>query len=185
MPDPGGDDLSDADLAREVMAGERAAERVLCVRFARRIRLYGLKHLGTEEAAGDLVQQVLLHVLEALRAGRVEDPALVDRFILGTCRHVAGRIRRNEWRRVDRGHEVGADRDADLSVPEPVWVDRIRLERCLMGLPVRERRVIVMTFQDDCSADEIAGELRLSAGNVRVIRYRALRSLQTCIEAGP
>src|SRR5688572_5444185 len=71
------DDGSDAELVRRIMAGggdARAAEAELCRRFAPRVRLYGLRHLRSEDRARDLVQSVLLAVLEAVRAGRVEDP---------------------------------------------------------------------------------------------------------------
>ena len=65
---------SDADLARRVArhggsTGDRDAEAELCRRFAPRIRLYGLKHLRSEERAADLVQSVLLVVIEALASG--------------------------------------------------------------------------------------------------------------------
>src|SRR5690606_34590705 len=62
-------------------------------RFAPRVRLYGIKHLRDEDRARDLVQSVLLAVLEAVRAGRLEDAARIDRFVLGTCRHLALRAR--------------------------------------------------------------------------------------------
>jgi len=67
---------ADGDLARRAGRPGRdaAAEGELCRRFAPRIRLYGLKHLRDEERARDLVQSVLLVVLEAVRAGRVDEP---------------------------------------------------------------------------------------------------------------
>ena len=40
-----------------------------------------------------------------------------------------------------------------------------------------------MTFYDDRSADAVAAELGLSAGNVRVIRHRGLERLRGCMEA--
>jgi len=70
--------------------GQEPAEREqeLAREFAPRIRLYGLRHLGTEDQARELVQEVLMIVIEALRAGRVQQPELIDRFVLGTCRNV-------------------------------------------------------------------------------------------------
>jgi RNA polymerase sigma-70 factor (ECF subfamily) len=62
----------DGDLAREVAsvsAGEAAAaEGELYRRFARRVRLFGLKHLRDDMAADDLAQQVMLIAIERLRA---------------------------------------------------------------------------------------------------------------------
>ena len=44
-----------------------------------------------------------------------------------------------------------------------------------------EGRVVLLTFQEDRSADEIASELGTSAGNVRVLRHRAMLALQRCV----
>jgi RNA polymerase sigma-70 factor (ECF subfamily) len=40
-----------------------------------------------------------------------------------------------------------------------------------------------MTFYDDRPADQVAVELGLTAGNVRVIRHRGLERLRTCMHA--
>ena len=53
--------------------------------MAPRIRLYGLRHLRSATAADDLVQQVLLNLLEALRAGRLREPDKLAQFVLGTA----------------------------------------------------------------------------------------------------
>src|SRR6478672_5621421 len=90
---------SDAQLARRAATGsDRAAEAELCRRFAPRIRLYGLKHLRDEDRARDLVQAVLVTVITALRAGRVEDCERIDRFMLGTARNVTMKMREQDGR---------------------------------------------------------------------------------------
>src|SRR3954451_6435900 len=88
-----------AELVRRIAAGDsagsnaRQAEAELCRQFAPRARLYGLRHLRDEELARDLAQAVLLAVLEAARAGRVNEDDKLERFVLGTCRNVAARLR--------------------------------------------------------------------------------------------
>src|SRR5689334_11483688 len=68
----------DATLARRISgrAPERdaAAEAAICRRFGPRIRLYGLKHLRSDAAAADLMQDVLVMVLTKLRDGAVREP---------------------------------------------------------------------------------------------------------------
>jgi DNA-directed RNA polymerase specialized sigma24 family protein len=39
-----------------------------------------------------------------------------------------------------------------------------------------------MTFYDERPAEEIAAALETSAGNVRVLRHRALLALRACVE---
>src|SRR5262245_54167125 len=78
---------NDGALARRVTAAapqvDVAAESELCRRFAPRIRLYGLRHLRSEAAAADLIQDVLLMTLQKLRAGAVREPDRLASFILG------------------------------------------------------------------------------------------------------
>ena len=92
------DALTDGSLARAVAGSETveaaAAESELYRRFAPRVRLYGLKHLRDRGAADDLAQQVMLIVIERLRAGEVRDPDQVSSFVLGTSRMVAVGLRR-------------------------------------------------------------------------------------------
>src|SRR5206468_454922 len=79
-------ELSDADLARRIGTGDADAETEVCRRMGPRIRLYGLRHLRSAAAADDLVQQVLLKMIEALRAGRLRESDKLAPFVLGTCR---------------------------------------------------------------------------------------------------
>lgn len=176
----------DGDLARRIMAAEpatgSAAEAELCRRFAPRIRLYGLRHLRSEAAAADLVQEVLLLTLQKLRAGAVREPQRIASFILGTCRQVVIDGRRSGARRERILDTFVADLPL-LTHDDTYAVDGERLQHCLERLPERERSVLVMTFYDDRSAEAVGAELGLSAGNVRVIRHRGIERLRTCMQA--
>lgn len=156
------------------------AERELCERFAQRIRLYGLRHLGDEAAAADLVQDVLLVLLHSVREGRIQDPAHLERFVLGTCRNLVAKIRRGEQR--TRTFERAALPLAEDGLP-PAFshLDAARLGSCLGHLDARGLRVVLLTFQEERSAEEIAAELGTTPGNVRVIRHRAMAALQRCV----
>src|SRR5262244_2265139 len=138
-------------------------ERALCQRFAPRIRAYGLCHLRDLAAAEDLVQDVLLSVLQALRNGRVADPDRLDAYVLGTCRNSVMDIRRG----TERHRRVANDADALPQSYEPAWhsLDRKRLEHCLEALEARERAVVLATFVDDRDAAEIGTQMGLSPGN--------------------
>lgn len=175
-------ELSDADLAERVAAGDTDAEGEICRRMAPRIRLYGLRHLRSAAAADDLVQDVLLRTLEALRARRVRATDSLAPFVLGTCRMTIVNVRRG----VRRQERLLATFGADL-VPQPeveeARLDGERLARCVQSLKERERTVVVLSFYDEQSAAEAAASLGVSPGNLRVIRHRALRQLRLCMEA--
>lgn len=157
-------------------------ETELVRRFAPRVRLYGLRHLRSRAAADDLVQAVLVIVLEAVRAGTVRDPDKLPSFVLGTCRHVAGGWRRGEARRQGLLDRFG-DALVDAARARAPALDRERLAGCLAGLAPREQLVINLTFYEDRDADEIATALATTAGNVRVVRHRALAHLAACMGA--
>lgn len=158
-------------------------ERSICQRYSNRIRAYGLCHLRDGAAAEDLVQHVLLVVLEAVREGRVENLDRLDAYVLGTCRNAVMDMRRGNARRRRIAHEAASVMPEGYE-PTSTLLDRRRLEQCLNALDARERGVVLATFVDDRSADEIGRSMGLSAGNVRVIRHRALGRLQACMERG-
>jgi RNA polymerase sigma-70 factor (ECF subfamily) len=183
-----GDALSDAELVRLIAtryAGDsergasRTAEADLCRRFAPRIRLYGLRHLRDEDRARDLVQAVLLAVIVAARAGRVQDPEHFDRFVLGTCRNTSSRMREVEARATSVSDDV---LDVATFLPEPEWIETPTLFRCLEALDPRSRRIVMLTFHDERSADQIATALKATVGHVRVLRHRALAALRKCLD---
>ena len=179
--------LDDAALARRIAAAgaelDSAAESELYRRLAPRVRLYGLRHLRDRHAAHDLMQQVLLMTLERLRAGKLREPERIASFVLGTSRMVVLEIRRGAWRREALLETYGGMPEA-FEAPEPTAHDADRLAGCLQALGERERSVVVQTFFAERPGAELAKEMGLSAGNVRVIRHRALERLRKCMDGG-
>ena len=172
-------DSTDGDIARAISAKvpglAEDAETELYRRFAPRVRLYGLRHLRDEEAARDLMQQVLLLTIEKLRDGSVRDVDQIGSFILGVSRTMAIDLKRRDRRR---------ERLRETFVVEPILephrelaLDVDRLETCLGCLSERERIVVLLTFYAERSARQVGDEMRMTEGNVRVIRHRAIGKL--------
>lgn len=178
-----GEAATELELVRRIGAGERDAwaEAELCARFAPRVRLYGLKHLRDEERARDLAQQVLVTVLVALREGRLSDPALLPRFVLGISRNLALKMFAQGRREAPSSNPL----PEEVSVPsDPEWLTPQRLQPCAEQLQGRAQTVIRMSFMEERSSEEIASALGTTVGNVRVIRHRALAQLRECVEGG-
>src|ERR1044071_6801550 len=150
-------EISDADLAQRIAAGQRDAETEMCRRMAPRIRLYGLRHLRSASAADDLVQQVLLKTIEALRAGRLRDTDKLAPFVLGTCRMTVLDLRRTARRQEELLKEFGSTLVPDQ--PPAPELDGDRLTRCVQALKERERSVIVFTFFDEQTSAKTASSL--------------------------
>ena len=174
---------SDAGLARQIAAGsDREAEAELFRRMAPRIRLYGLRHFRNEHDAADLVQQVIVTVLEALRADRLREPEKLASFVLGTCRMTVLDQRRGAQRRERLLEQFGADLLAPAA-PSLPQLDHEQLTRCVQNLKERERSVVVMTFYEEQTGAGLADFLGVSEANLRVIRHRAIHQLRNCLGA--
>jgi len=183
--DEGWDAMADAELARRIAAARGGdaggAETELCRRLAPRVRLYGLRHLRDRHATADLVQQVVLMTLERLRDGKLREAERLGSFVLGMCRMVIMDMRRTQRRR-ERLLEIFPDDVPSADPAAAPRLDHARVEDCLRILPERERSVLVLTFYDDRPARDVATDLGLTEGNVRVIRHRALQRLRRCVE---
>ena len=177
---------TDGQLVRQIVASSgtstaraRDAESELCRRLAPRIRLYGLRHLRDEDRARDLVQAVLVVMLEAVRAGRVEEPDHIDRFVLGTCRNVASHVRRTDARAKPTEAE---ELDVRWVAPDVERIETSALFHCIAELEARARAVVHLSFNQERSADEIGALLGTTPGNVRVLRHRAIADLRSCLD---
>jgi RNA polymerase sigma-70 factor, ECF subfamily len=179
---------TDGDLARAIAARTGtadAAEAELYRRFAPRVRLYGLRHLRDDDAARDLMQQVLLLTIEKLREGAVRDMDMIGSFILGASRMLAVNLKRRARRRealleaFPAAHRSVSAAPAGMSVE----MEAEELEGCLSRLAERERTVVLLTFYGERPSRDIAQTLGTSEGNVRVIRSRAIERLRACMGA--
>lgn len=173
-------ELSDADVARRVATGDTEAEAEMCRRMAPRLRLYGLRHLRSGAAADDLVQQVLLTTLEALRAGKLRERDKLPQFVLGMARMTVLELRRGTKRRDVLLQVYGSV--LVPPAPEAPPIDREQLSRCVQALKERDRSVVMLTFYDERAGRDVAEFLGVSEANVRVIRHRALQQLRSCME---
>jgi RNA polymerase sigma-70 factor, ECF subfamily len=177
----------DAELAVHIVqaAPGRAqdAEAELYRRLAPRVRRYGLRHLRDADAAADLMQHVMVFTLEQLRAGQLREPHRITSYVFGVCRMTLLDMRRGSQRRDELLERHGDDMLSIADIAVAPRLDHQRVADCLERLPERERSVIVLTFYEDKPADEVAGALGLSAGNVRVIRHRSIGRLRDCLGA--
>jgi len=176
-------ELTDAELVHQIASGtDREAEAELFRRMAPRVRLYGLRHLRNRASAEDLMQQVLITMIEALRQGRLREPERLASFVLGTCRMTVLDLRRGADRRAELLARFGANLPTAVEPVEP-QLNLDQLAGCVQNLKERERSIVAMTFYDEKSGEDIADWLGISAANLRVIRHRAIRQLRDCMGA--
>jgi RNA polymerase sigma-70 factor (ECF subfamily) len=118
----------------------------------------------------------MLRVIEAVRDGRLEEPEKLTSYVFGTCRNVIWDLRRAA-RREQRLEREATTLEASVGPPALGEQDIARLFSSMNALSERESAIVRMSFFEDRSTDDIGIRLGLTAGNVRVIRHRALAKL--------
>ena len=133
--------------------------------------------VGNHPDAEDLTAQVFVRAVEQLDTTR--DPGQVAAWLY----RVAQNATADYWRAFYRLPLVGTDHVApgwEPAQPEAVQSDpddraRDRAEALLRRLPDHYRRVLELRFLERLSVAETARAMNISAGNARVLQYRALR----------
>ena len=155
----------------------RLAEQ-LSVELPRLLRIARLL-TGDDDVADDVVAEAIARTLPLMRADAVVDlPAYLRRVIV----NLAAR----RWRR----RALGARRDhlalawmQPASDVEGQTVERDRVVRALLALPVRRRAVVVLRFYDDLPEADIAAAMGTSVGAVKSQLSRGLEQLRSVFEA--
>lgn len=170
------------DLVGRATDGDRVAESAVCARFVAAVRLFARRRLRAHDAVEEFAQDVMLTLVEALRAGKVDDPRALPGYVLGICRNLASdRVRQRERREaLWEQHGVTAESLA-VEPPEPTSYEFIHLEDCLSQLPKRGRELLRLAYVEAHDAEAIAEQLETTAGNVRVLRHRTLHTLRDCM----
>jgi RNA polymerase sigma-70 factor (ECF subfamily) len=121
--------------------------------------------------------------IEKLRSGSVRDVDQIASFVFGMSRSMVKDQKRLEWRR-EKLREAFMRPEMVQAPVGDASLDVDCLERCLARLAERERMVVLLTFYAERTAGEVARELALREGNVRVIRHRAVERLRACMTSG-
>jgi len=164
-------------LVDRIRQGDSLAEEELVLRFTTRIRSLAATRTRDRETARDLVQDVLMHVVSALRAGQLRNAEKLGAFVFGIARNVINNHLRSRGRRpVEEPilEDVPVADDDD----ERGLSDRMGLvKRALRRLDMTDQRILTMTLVDGCKPGEISSALGLSADVVRARKSRALKKV--------
>jgi RNA polymerase sigma factor (sigma-70 family) len=173
------------ELARRITAGDADAEAELARWFHARIRLIAFARLHGSDAADDVAQDVIVAVLEALRAGRVRDPDHLPAFVVG----IANNLINSRHRAATQGREVQSQRldppsPADSVVTELDFAERRALVRAALAqLGSVDRMILILSMVDGLKPREIAPRVGLTADVVRTRKTRAVKALTEAVRA--
>jgi RNA polymerase sigma-70 factor (ECF subfamily) len=157
-------------------------EADLVHRFWARLRVFSGRRLADAALAEDVAQETLRRVVEALRAGRVRDPAALPGFVFETARHICQQHARTAGREARALARLGQS-----GPPESRWPDaltglitaerRFAVRQALGRLSTEEQRLLAGFYYEQLKAEELARRLGVTPGAVRVRKHRALKRL--------
>jgi RNA polymerase sigma-70 factor, ECF subfamily len=173
-PDP-----SDAELIRDIAAGDRDAFGVLFERYAVRVKAFMLRAGASEQDADEIAQDVMVSVWRRAESYDAERAA-ASTWIFAIARN----------RRIDmirQARRPAPDPDDPLFQPDPepdglvtiALAEREAMVReSLATLPEEQREALRLAFYDGMSHGEIAAKTGLPLGTVKSRIRLAFRHLR-------
>jgi RNA polymerase sigma-70 factor (ECF subfamily) len=168
-------------LAGRILAGDTAAESEFVRLFSPRIFAMLCARTRDRESSRDLLHDVLINVLRALRNGQLRDPGKLAAFVHGITRHAAQSHQRNRNSREQPIEVEPAARVAGDAVENSERRDLIRL--ALQELDSTDRDILIRTLVDDQKPGIIARALGLSSDVVRQRKTRATRKVAEFVKS--
>lgn len=164
----------------------KISESEVWTRFWERLRLFALRRLGNRSDAEDVAQETLTRVIQALRDDRLRNPEALPSYVFQTARNVCLLYRRSKGREaraaVRMRHRLGSERTDQDPLSDLVSVERRRIvNQALQALKAEERRLIEMMYLEGKESAEIARDLGITTGALRVRKHRALQRLRQLI----
>ncbi len=171
-----------SDAAPASRTSPAFTEVALVERYWERIRLFATRRLGDTSAADDVAQETIRRVVDALRAGRVNDLDALPGFVFQTARHICQQQARSatrEARAFERlsssTSEAGEQPDALAALISSERREEVR--RALARLGDAERDLLCALYYAQAEPAELAARLGISDGALRVRKHRALKRL--------
>lgn len=170
--------MVDRELLDRCRRGEPEAFEELVERTHRRVYTLAYRLVGDRHEAEDVAQDAYLRVYRGLPGFRGDSS-------FETWMHrITANAAVTHLRRRGRFGDLLEDPDVIVQVPDTATsdpVDRDEIQRALGGLPLAQRTVLVMKDAYGFSVQEIADELGLSAGAVKVRLHRARKALKEIV----
>ncbi|HZL55621.1 MAG TPA: sigma-70 family RNA polymerase sigma factor [Bryobacteraceae bacterium] len=167
-----------ARIVTRIREGDAAAMEELYAIFARGIRYFLLRNLGTEEL-DDRVHDCFVIVTEAITNGELRDPARLMGYVRTVVkRHIASTIETAvSQRRTHADYEENLFTLADWKEdPEQAIMTRQREEiarKVMDTISRRDREILSRFYVEEQSQDRICQEMGLSYNQFRLLKSRA------------
>ena len=153
-----------------------------------RIRLFATRRVNDAALAEDIAQETLRRVIDALRAGRVQNTDAIAGFVFQTAKHVCMHAHRSAGREARAMRRLHDPSDADVVGPDALThlvseERRRRVRTALETLSPEDRDLLHAVYFAQIDTGELAAKLALSPGALRVRKHRAVQRLAAALGA--
>ena len=186
--------MTDEELVRTVLAGDRERFAGLVERYQARLVNYLYRLVRNTDDAHDLAQEVFVRVYQAL--DRFDPQYRFSTWLFRVAQNAAiDQIRRRRFRSVPIGTSEDArgegTRELDVEDGGPSALDELtgrerdaEVRRAIDGLPWEYRELIVMRHYGELAYDEIAEAKGMPLGTVKNKLFRARQLLKSALATG-
>jgi len=170
--------LENEQLVSSILGGDQEAERAFALRYMRPVKAMLLARSRNPDLAADLLQDVMIEALCALRRGQLREPAKLTQFVIAIARNVLNSHFRGEVRRPEPLELPDNLPDLSFNAEKAVEQERETLAlKAISSLEPLDRTILQMTLVDGLKPGVIAERLRINPDVVRQRKLRATRRL--------
>lgn len=166
------------ELANRIANGDTGAENRLVQMYAARVRSMAMRRTRDPEAAKEIVDDVLMGAIQALRRRKVREPERLGAFVYGTAMKLISNYQRSRRRRPITEELMNDLPGLDAAAIMEGNSDFDHIVRGIEQLESDDREVLRFLIVDGMTLGEVAIRLGLTAGAVRQRKSRALKHLK-------
>jgi RNA polymerase sigma-70 factor (ECF subfamily) len=166
------------ELANRIAHGDTGAENRLVKLYTARVRSMAMRRTRDPEAAKEIVDDVMMGTIQALRRGKVREPGRLGAFVYGTAVKLISNYERSRRRRPITEELMNDFPGLDTAEIMEANSDFDHIVRGIEQLESDDREVLRFLVVDGMSLGEVAIRLGLTAGAVRQRKSRALKHLK-------
>jgi len=167
-------------LVRAIQEGDSEAEHAFVGRYLRPVKAMLLARSRNPDLAADVLQDVMMDAICALRRGQLREPSKLSSFVIGIARNRLNNHFRNSVRQPESLEFPDLLPDSSLSAEKREEQERENLAmEAISSLDELDKSILQMTLVEGLKPGIIAQRLRL---NPDVVRQRKLRATRRVID---
>jgi len=173
---------TDAQVVRDILAGDRDAYRLLVRRYGDTLHGHALRMTASQDEAADLVQRAFVQGFRKLRSCREPERvgAWLFRILANLCTDHVRSPRRRDLRITELASLLPSE--ADPSLDAAAAEIRARVWGALESLTPEQREAFVLKHVEGRSYEEIAAVMDLSVASLKMRVHRAREALRGLLE---